>query len=149
MIPQYRTQSKFDLLPLFHKTVSIPNEFSEVANVLGSKPDSRNVSGACEIGEKFSICPIGLIGSLLHSGNVAGMGKFDRPVVSHEEKFGELGTAGTGFDGGVNIRAEGGDDPKDGFGIVLDGLIGKKLPLLIHDTNLNRVGVVVNANKNG
>jgi hypothetical protein len=34
------------------------NEVSQFTNVLESKPDTGNISGAGEVGEKFCVCPI-------------------------------------------------------------------------------------------
>ena len=76
------------------------------------------------------------------------MGKFDVPVVLGNEFFDKVCRPDAGFDGNENVVAEGGDDTKDGFGIVGDGLIGENRPLLIHDADLDGVGMVVNADEN-
>jgi hypothetical protein len=58
------------------------------------------------------------------------------------------GNTGAGFDGGGDVVAEGSDDAKNGFGIVGDGLISENFSLLVHDADLNDVGVVVNTDEN-
>jgi hypothetical protein len=52
--------------------------------------------------------------------------------------FGKVGDTGTGFDGGMDVAAEGGDDLEYGVGIILDRLIGENLSLCVHDADLDR-----------
>jgi hypothetical protein len=69
-------------------------------------------------------------------------------LILGDEFFGKAGGAGTGFDSGVDMGAEGGDKLEDGVWIVGDGLIGKDVSLSVHDTDLDDVLVVVNADEN-
>ena len=54
----------------------------------------------------------------------------------------------TRFEDNVDVGAVDGDDFENCFWIVLDGLIGENVPLLIHDADLQGLGVVVNADEN-
>jgi hypothetical protein len=77
------------------------------------------------------------------------MSKFDVPRrVLACQFFGKVSGSGTGFDGDVDVVAEWCDYFEDGFGIVLNGLIGEYFPLLIHDAGLNGIGMLVNSNEN-
>ena len=137
------------LKSLLNETVPMANEFPQITKILRGKPNTRKVSGAREVGEEFRIRPIGLIGSLFHPGDITGMGETDRPLVFRDKFFGKVCRAGAGFDGGVDVVAEGSDEAKDGFGIIGNGLIDENLPLWIHDADLNGGGVVVNTDVKG
>jgi hypothetical protein len=76
------------------------------------------------------------------------MGELDRPLTLNDQFLGKVCSSRAGFDGNVNMGTEGGNDSKDGFRTVLNGLIGENLPLLIHDTDLEGILVVVDANIN-
>ena len=65
------------------------DEVTQFSNVLRGEPNTGDVPGSREIGEEFGVGPIGLIGRLLHSCDVAGMGEFDRPFVLCDKDFGE------------------------------------------------------------
>jgi len=148
VIAQGGTYSEFDLRALLDETVSIANEFSQFADVFGCEPNAGDISDACEVGEDFGIGGIGLIDGLFHSCDVSRMGEFDVPVgIVVMEFVGEFCGSGAGFDGGGDVVAEGGDDAEDGFGIVRNGLIGKDFALLVHDADLDGLGVVVNADE--
>ena len=71
------------------------------------------------------------------------------PLVLRDQFFGEVGGAGTGFDGGGNVGAKRSNDLENGVNIVRDGLIDENLPLLIHHANLNGLGVGVKTDENG
>jgi len=106
VLPQQSTQSQFGLRALQNVSVSMSDKVSEFSNVKRREPDAGDVPNAGEVGEQFRICPIGLIGRLLHPGDIAGLGEFDVPLVLRDQFFGEIGGAGTGFDGGGNMAAE-------------------------------------------
>ena len=86
------------------------------------KPDAWKVSDADEVGEQFSISPVGLVERLFHPRRITGMSETDRPLILGEEFFGEDGGTRAGFDRGVDVGAVGCDDTKDGGRIVGDGL---------------------------
>src|SRR5215469_14249999 len=103
VISQDGTESQFDLCTLPDESRPMTDEITEVSNVLRREPNTRDVTDTREIGEEFCVSPIGLIGRLLHSRDVAGVSEFDVPFVLSDKFFGEVGDACACFDGGVNI----------------------------------------------
>ena len=63
------------------------------------------------------------------------MGEFDMPVILGDKFFGKVGSVGAGFNSGVDVGAEEGDEVKDGFRIVGNGLIRENRPFVIRDTD--------------
>jgi len=150
VISENGTQAEFGLFPLLHQSMPMSDEITQVSNVLRGEPNARDIPGSREIGEELGVGPIGLVGRLLHSGDVTGMGEIDGPLETIDEDFVEIGDAGTGFDCDLDIRAgaEGDNDTMNGIGIVLDGLIEKDFSVVVHDTDLNHFLVVVKTDKN-
>jgi hypothetical protein len=85
---------------------------------LRGQPDLGEVADADQIGEHLGIGVVGLVGTLFHPLDVAGVRQIEVPAVAGDEFVGQIRRAGAGLDRAADMVAVQRDQQVNGVGVV-------------------------------
>jgi hypothetical protein len=81
--------------------LTVADQRTQLAELLGRNPDAGQIADTFEVGQDTGVGEVGLVGRLLHAADETGMSEVNGPGEAIGQLFGEIGSAGAGFEGGA------------------------------------------------